>query len=71
MNKNIRITKYKNCHIDSSKEEYISYNEFDEEFISHLDGALKECMRELRSSREEKEQKLHEAMVKKTREWDK
>ncbi|XP_057833796.2 filament-like plant protein 4 isoform X1 [Cryptomeria japonica] len=42
-----------------------------EDRVSHLDGALKECMRELRNAREEQEQKLHEAMVKKTREWDK
>ncbi|KAH9297721.1 hypothetical protein KI387_029403, partial [Taxus chinensis] len=42
-----------------------------EDRVSHLDGALKECMRELRNAREEQEQKIHEAVVKKTREWDK
>lgn len=42
-----------------------------EDRVSHLDGALKECMKQLRHVREEQEQKIHEAMVKKTREWEK
>ncbi|KAJ7558558.1 hypothetical protein O6H91_04G045900 [Diphasiastrum complanatum] len=38
---------------------------------AHLDGALKECMRELRHVRQEQEEKVREAIVRKTREWDK
>lgn len=41
-----------------------------EDRVSHLDGALKECMRQLRHVREEQEQRIHEAIVKKTRDWD-
>ncbi|KAF8018657.1 hypothetical protein BT93_H3527 [Corymbia citriodora subsp. variegata] len=41
-----------------------------EDRISHLDGALKECLRQLRQVREEQEQKIQEAVVKKTREWE-
>ncbi|KAJ4967189.1 hypothetical protein NE237_019038 [Protea cynaroides] len=38
--------------------------------VGQLDGALKECVRQLRQAREEQEQKIHEAVVKKTREWE-
>ncbi|XP_056168600.1 filament-like plant protein 3 isoform X2 [Syzygium oleosum] len=41
-----------------------------EDRIGHLDGALKECVRQLRQVREEQEQKIQEAVVKKTREWE-
>eukprot|EP01018_Ginkgo_biloba_P020015 Gb_02939 [translate_table: standard] len=41
-----------------------------EDRVLHLDGALKECMRQLRHVREEQEQKIHEAVLNKTREWD-
>lgn len=41
-----------------------------EDRVSHLDGALKECMRQLRHVREEQEQKIHEIVLRKTREWD-
>ncbi|KAJ6798162.1 filament-like plant protein 3 [Iris pallida] len=41
-----------------------------EDKISHLDGALKECVRQLRRSREEQEQKIHDALIKKTNEWE-
>ncbi|KAJ4951599.1 hypothetical protein NE237_028431 [Protea cynaroides] len=41
-----------------------------EDRVSHLDGALKECVRQLRQAREEQEQKIHEAVVSKTREWE-
>ncbi|XP_072981299.1 filament-like plant protein 3 [Typha angustifolia] len=41
-----------------------------EDQISHLDGALKECVRQLRHSREEQEEKIHIALAKKTREWE-
>uniref|UniRef100_A0A1D1XXA9 Filament-like plant protein n=1 Tax=Anthurium amnicola TaxID=1678845 RepID=A0A1D1XXA9_9ARAE len=41
-----------------------------EDRISHLDGALKECVRQLRQSREEQEQSAQDALVKKTHEWE-
>ncbi|TKY73781.1 Filament plant protein 3 [Spatholobus suberectus] len=34
-----------------------------EDQLSHLNGALKECMRELRQATEEQEQKIHEAVT--------
>lgn len=34
-----------------------------EDRVSHLDGALKECVRQLRQAREEQEQKVHEAVA--------
>ncbi|KAL2652872.1 hypothetical protein R1flu_021000 [Riccia fluitans] len=42
-----------------------------EDRVSHLDGALKECMKQLRHVREDQEQRIHETMVIKTREYDK
>lgn len=42
-----------------------------EDRIAHLDGALKECMKQLRHAREEQEQNIEEAVMQKTREWDK
>ncbi|KAH9307592.1 hypothetical protein KI387_035503, partial [Taxus chinensis] len=42
-----------------------------DERVTHLDGALKECMRQLRHVREEQEHKIHELVVNKTRECDK
>ncbi|PON88826.1 Filament-like protein [Trema orientale] len=41
-----------------------------EDQLGHLDGALKECVRQLRQAREEQEQKIHEAVAKKTNEWE-
>ncbi|KAK9269899.1 hypothetical protein L1049_025472 [Liquidambar formosana] len=42
-----------------------------EDRASHLDGALKECMRQIRNLKEEHEQKLHEVVLSKTKQWDK
>ena len=42
-----------------------------EDRVAHLDGALKECMRQLPHVKEEQEHKLHETVVNKTREWEK
>ncbi|MCO5607574.1 hypothetical protein L7F22_061771 [Adiantum nelumboides] len=39
--------------------------------VFHLDGALKDCMQQLRQAREEQEKAVHEAIVKRSREWDK
>ncbi|XP_059656336.1 filament-like plant protein [Cornus florida] len=41
-----------------------------EDRVGHLDGALKECLRQLRQAREEQEQKTREAVAEKTREWE-
>ncbi|XVF15890.1 hypothetical protein REPUB_Repub09cG0195400 [Reevesia pubescens] len=42
-----------------------------EDRASHLDGALKECMRQVRNVKEESEQKLHDVVLAKTIQWDK
>lgn len=41
-----------------------------EDRLGHLDGALKECVRQLRQAREEQEKKIHEVVAAKTNEWD-
>uniref|UniRef100_A0A2P2LU94 Filament-like plant protein n=2 Tax=Rhizophora mucronata TaxID=61149 RepID=A0A2P2LU94_RHIMU len=38
--------------------------------VSHLDAALKECVRQLRQAKEEQEEKIQEAVAKKTHEWE-
>ncbi|KAK6923504.1 Filament-like plant protein [Dillenia turbinata] len=40
-----------------------------EDRAAHFDGALRECMRQLRQGREEQEQKIQENILKKTDEW--
>ncbi|MCE3214952.1 hypothetical protein HAX54_000363 [Datura stramonium] len=42
-----------------------------EDRASHLDGALKECMRQIRNLKEEHEQKLHDEIQNKTKQLDK
>lgn len=42
-----------------------------EDRASHLDGALKECMRQIRNLKEEHEHKLQEVIFTKTKQWDK
>ncbi|XP_065875478.1 filament-like plant protein 3 [Euphorbia lathyris] len=41
-----------------------------EDRVVHLDAALKECVRQLRQAREEQEQKISEAVARKTRQWE-
>ncbi|KAM0946286.1 putative filament-like plant protein [Dioscorea sansibarensis] len=41
-----------------------------EDRVEHLDGALKECVRQLRQSREEQEQKINEALIQKSSDWE-
>ncbi|XP_043713400.1 filament-like plant protein 7 isoform X2 [Telopea speciosissima] len=41
-----------------------------EERISHLDAALKECMQQLRFVREDQEQRIHDAVLKASKEFD-
>ncbi|KAL8125280.1 filament-like plant protein [Apium graveolens] len=38
--------------------------------VNHLDGALKECVRQLRQAREEQELRINEALAGKSREWE-
>lgn len=42
-----------------------------EERASHFDGALKECMKQIRNVKEESEQKLQDVVFAKTQQWDK
>ncbi|TVU47745.1 hypothetical protein EJB05_07354 [Eragrostis curvula] len=42
-----------------------------EERAAHLDGALKECMKQVRMVKEEGEQKLHDVVFAKTKQWEK
>ncbi|CAN6288471.1 unnamed protein product [Urochloa humidicola] len=42
-----------------------------EERAAHLDGALKECMKQVRTVKEESEQKLHDIVFAKTKHWEK
>ncbi|XVF18008.1 hypothetical protein REPUB_Repub10bG0174600 [Reevesia pubescens] len=42
-----------------------------EDRASHLDGALKECMRQVRGVKEESEQQLRDVVLAKTKQWDK
>ncbi|KAL1196186.1 Filament-like plant protein 2 [Cardamine amara subsp. amara] len=39
-----------------------------EDIVNHLDGALKECVRQLRQSRDEQEEKIQEAVTERTKE---
>lgn len=41
-----------------------------EDRIGHLDGALKECVRELRQSREEQEEKIRDAIINNSCDWE-
>ncbi|KAL3026409.1 hypothetical protein AAZX31_04G229700 [Glycine max] len=41
-----------------------------EDRVTHLDSALKECVRQLRQTREEQEQNVHDAVLKKTQELE-
>ncbi|KAL1141689.1 hypothetical protein V6Z11_A11G046500 [Gossypium hirsutum] len=42
-----------------------------EDRAAHLDGALKECMKQVRNVKEESEHKLHDVVLAKTIQWDK
>lgn len=41
-----------------------------EDRVTHLDGALKECVRQLRQTREEQEENIHDAVAKKIQEME-
>lgn len=41
-----------------------------EERVGHLDGALKECLRQLRQTREDQEEKIYGAIANRSSEWE-
>ncbi|KAG6525629.1 hypothetical protein ZIOFF_015591 [Zingiber officinale] len=43
---------------------------FLEDRVVHLNAALKECLSQLRLTRDEQEQKVHDAVIQKTHEWE-
>ncbi|KAJ1414483.1 Filament-like plant protein [Sesbania bispinosa] len=53
-------------HLDESIPKQLVY----EERVAHLDGALKECMQQLRFVREEQEQRIHDAVMKAPKEFE-
>ncbi|URD81382.1 hypothetical protein MUK42_05098 [Musa troglodytarum] len=53
-------------HLEAASRENLSL----EDRVVHLDAALKECVRQLRQTREEQEQKVHDAITKNTHEWE-
>ncbi|KAL2333522.1 hypothetical protein Fmac_014735 [Flemingia macrophylla] len=53
--------------LDEALQQRIVY----EERVAHLDGALKECMQQLRFVREEQGQRIHDAVAKASKEFEK
>ncbi|CAJ1942851.1 unnamed protein product [Sphenostylis stenocarpa] len=53
--------------LDEALQQRIVY----EERVAHLDGALKECMQQLRFVREEQGQRIHDAVMKASKEFEK
>ncbi|KAK8491230.1 hypothetical protein V6N13_025392 [Hibiscus sabdariffa] len=51
-------------------EDAVQQNSALEDRVSRLDGALKECVKQLRLAREEQEKKIVEAVAKSTRDWE-
>ncbi|XP_056696856.1 filament-like plant protein 7 isoform X2 [Spinacia oleracea] len=51
-------------------DEALKERDISEERTRHLDGALKECMQQLRFVREEKEQRIHDVMLKASEELE-
>ncbi|CAJ2635376.1 unnamed protein product [Trifolium pratense] len=52
-------------------EEALQHRLVYEERVAHLDGALKECMQQLRFVREEQGQRIHDAVMKASKEFEK
>ncbi|XP_027360853.1 filament-like plant protein 7 [Abrus precatorius] len=53
-------------HLEESIQQQFVY----EERVAHLDGALKECMQQLRFVREEQEQRIHDAVTRASKEFE-
>ncbi|XP_059630745.1 LOW QUALITY PROTEIN: filament-like plant protein [Cornus florida] len=56
--------------LNQQLEEAVQKNLELQDRVSNLDGALKECVRQLRLAKEVQEQRIREAIVEKTSEWD-
>ncbi|XP_061341518.1 filament-like plant protein 7 [Gastrolobium bilobum] len=52
--------------LDEAMQQLLLY----EERVAHLDGALKECMQQLRFGREEQQQRIHDAVMKASEEFE-
>lgn len=53
-------------HLDDSVQQLLVY----EERVAHLDASLKECMQQLHFVREEQEQRIHDAVMKTSKEFE-
>ncbi|KAF3438984.1 hypothetical protein FNV43_RR17259 [Rhamnella rubrinervis] len=53
------------------RDEALQHKVSGEERLAHLDAALKECMQQLRHVREEQEKRIHDAVMKTSREFEK
>lgn len=58
-------------YLKSQLDEALQQRLVGEERLAHLDAALKECMQQLRFVREEQEQRIHDAVMKTSREFEK
>ncbi|XP_039041638.1 filament-like plant protein [Hibiscus syriacus] len=67
---NFRLGSCGKCSGVEAKTPAVQQNSALEDRVSHLDGALKECVRQLRQAREEQEEKVHEAIAKAAQDWE-
>ncbi|KAI5070326.1 hypothetical protein GOP47_0014669 [Adiantum capillus-veneris] len=63
-------SKAENLSLKHQLEQVMEQKQVSDDRASNLDGALKESMWQLRQIREEQEQRIHDAIVKKTRDWE-
>ncbi|KAL7131952.1 hypothetical protein ABFS83_12G039600 [Erythranthe nasuta] len=56
--------------VKQQNDSLIRKNSILEERVIHLDGALKECLRQLRQARDYQEENIYEAVAKKSLEWE-
>ncbi|EYU35715.1 hypothetical protein MIMGU_mgv1a002949mg [Erythranthe guttata] len=56
--------------VKQQNDSLIRKNSLLEERVIHLDGALKECLRQLRQARDYQEENIYEAVAKKSLEWE-
>ncbi|MCO5558340.1 hypothetical protein L7F22_011921 [Adiantum nelumboides] len=63
-------SKAENSSLRHQLEQAMEQKQVSDDRIANLDGALSESMWQLRQIREEQEQRIHDAIVKKTRDWE-
>ncbi|MCO5613512.1 hypothetical protein L7F22_067789 [Adiantum nelumboides] len=63
-------SKAENSSLRHQLEQAMEQKQVSDDRIANLDGALNESMWQLRQIREEQEQRIHDAIVKKTRDWE-